>query len=427
MPSKELTELHQRIAELEQQNEQLQQEITRLHEELWLKEKAIASASNGISLADATQPDNPLIYVNPAFEQITGYSAEEVQGKNCRFLQGEDTDPAMLEEIRAAVREARPCHVVLLNYRKDGTPFWNGFSISPISNEEGELTHFVGIQTDITDQKQAELALLEGEKRLSGIISSAMDAIITVDAEQHIVLFNEAAERIFGYQADAMIGQSLEKLIPAHHRPKHQSYIQTFADTNTPTRFMADHRMVAAIRATGEQFPIEVSISQVDTGGQKLFTAIVRDVTERVQAEEERNRLQESIIQMQHALVQELSTPLIPITDHVVIMPLVGSVDSLRAQSVMQTLLDGVENNHARVAILDITGVPVVDTQVANTLIQAAQAVKLLGAEVLLTGIGPEIAQTLVGLGIDLSGITTHGSLQAGIQFAVRRERKRRR
>jgi rsbT co-antagonist protein RsbR len=427
MPSKEIIELREQIGELEQHNQQLQREITRLQAELWLKDKAIASTSNGISIADATQPDNPLIYVNPAFEQITGYRADEVIGTNCRFLQGADTDAAMVEKIRAALHEARPCTVTLLNYRKDGTPFWNIFSLSPIYNEAQELTHFVGIQSDITEQKQIELALGESEKRLSGIISSAMDAIITVDADQRIVLFNAAAERIFGYKAEAMLGQSLEKLIPAQYRPKHHSYLHQFADTDTPMRFMADHRMVSAIRSTGGQFPIEVSISQVDSNGHKLFTAIVRDVTERVQAEEERTHLQESIIQMQHALVQELSTPLIPITDHVVIMPLVGSVDSLRAQSVMQTLLDGVEKNHARVAILDITGVPVVDTQVANTLIQAAQAVRLLGSEVILTGIGPEIAQTLVGLGVDLSGITTHGSLQAGVRFAVKRDLQRQR
>jgi rsbT co-antagonist protein RsbR len=100
-------------------------------------------------------------------------------------------------------------------------------------------------------------------------------------------------------------------------------------------------------------------------------------------------------------------------------MPLIGSVDSRRAQQVIETLLEGIAGSSARVAILDITGVPVVDTQVANALIRAAQAVKLLGAQVVLTGIRPEVAQTPVGLGTDLSGVVTRSSLQSGIAYAT--------
>jgi rsbT co-antagonist protein RsbR len=102
-------------------------------------------------------------------------------------------------------------------------------------------------------------------------------------------------------------------------------------------------------------------------------------------------------------------------------MPLIGSVDSRRAQQVIETLLQGIAASGAQVAILDITGVPVVDTQVADALIRAAQAVKLLGAQVVLTGIRPEVAQTLVGLGTDLRGIVTRSSLQSGIAYATSR------
>ena len=111
---------------------------------------------------------------------------------------------------------------------------------------------------------------------------------------------------------------------------------------------------------------------------------------------------------------------MIPISDDVVVMPLIGTMDSRRAQQVLETVLEGVASSHARVAILDITGVAVVDTQVANALMRAAQAVKLLGAQVILTGIRPEVAQTLVGLGVDLNGIVTQATLQSGIAFAMR-------
>jgi anti-anti-sigma regulatory factor len=124
--------------------------------------------------------------------------------------------------------------------------------------------------------------------------------------------------------------------------------------------------------------------------------------------------------QAQAAAMAEISTPLIPISDSVVVMPLVGAVDSRRAQQVLETLLEGIGSTGADVAILDITGVPLVDTMVANGLIQAAQAARLLGATVMLTGIRPEVAQTLVGLGVDLRGIVTHSTLQSGIAAVLR-------
>jgi PAS domain S-box-containing protein len=145
----------------------------------------------------------------------------------------------------------------------------------------------------------------------------------------------------------------------------------------------------------------------------------VEDITARKQAEEERARTQDEYIQMQAGLLAELSTPLIPLTQAVVVMPLIGSIDSRRAQQVLDTLLHGITERHARIAILDITGVPIVDTHVAGALIRAAQAAQLLGAQVVLTGIRPEVAQTLVGMGTELRGIVTRSDLQSGIAFAT--------
>ena len=121
-----------------------------------LKERALAAAGEGITIADARLPDMPLIYVNPAFEQVTGYSREEAIGYNCRFLQGPDTDPKAAEIIRSAIREKRGCVVEILNYRKDGTPFWNRLTITPVYNSFGLLTHFIGVQSDVTERRVAE-------------------------------------------------------------------------------------------------------------------------------------------------------------------------------------------------------------------------------------------------------------------------------
>jgi anti-anti-sigma factor len=145
----------------------------------------------------------------------------------------------------------------------------------------------------------------------------------------------------------------------------------------------------------------------------------LEDISERKRAEEERARQQEEFIEMQQGMLAELSTPLIPITKDVVVMPLIGSIDSRRAQQVLDSLLNGIAERSARIAILDITGVPIVDTHVASALIRAAQAVQLLGAQVVLTGIRPEVAQTLVGMGTELQGIVTRSDLQSGISFAT--------
>ena len=134
-----------------------QQKIT--GERLHLQANAIESSVNGILIADAARPDHPLVYVNAAFAKATGYSAAEVLGRNCRFLQGTDTDQPGLEEIRIALREGRETEVVLRNYRKDGNLFWNQLKISPVRNEAGEVTQFVGIQNDITGLKAYEAEL----------------------------------------------------------------------------------------------------------------------------------------------------------------------------------------------------------------------------------------------------------------------------
>jgi rsbT co-antagonist protein RsbR len=136
---------------------------------------------------------------------------------------------------------------------------------------------------------------------------------------------------------------------------------------------------------------------------------------------EERAVLQERIIQAQAATLAELSTPLIPINDQVMVMPLIGAIDTGRARQMLDAVLHGIENSRVEVVIVDITGVTVVDTQVAATLIHAAQAVRLLGAQMVLTGIRPEVAQTLVGLGVKLTDIVTHSTLQSGIAFAMQR------
>jgi PAS domain S-box-containing protein len=131
-------------------------ERKRIEEALALKDRAIASTSEGIVITDPRQPDDPIIYVNSGFERLTGYSAAEALGRNARFLQGPDTDAAVVAQIRTARSAERGCTVELLNYRKDGTPFWNRLSLTPVRAVDGRVTHCIGVQSDITAGKEVE-------------------------------------------------------------------------------------------------------------------------------------------------------------------------------------------------------------------------------------------------------------------------------
>jgi sigma-B regulation protein RsbU (phosphoserine phosphatase) len=121
-----------------------------------LRDRAIEEANVGIAVADARRRDYPNIYVNPALCRMTGYSQEELIGRGMNMLQGPDTDPSAQEAIRAALQQGGSCDVELLNYRKDGTEFWNELLLSPVSDENGKLTHYIGIQTDVTERRRAE-------------------------------------------------------------------------------------------------------------------------------------------------------------------------------------------------------------------------------------------------------------------------------
>ncbi|MEO1235382.1 MAG: PAS domain-containing protein, partial [Planctomycetota bacterium] len=124
----------------------------------------------GVSIADARQDDKPLIAVNEGFLKLTGYSRAEVLGRNCRFLQGDDTDPVAVSYVRRAVATGRAAVVTLLNYRKDGTPFWNRLSMNPIRDSHGEVVYFVGVQSDVT-------ALREIEREFADTIAQVEDVL----------------------------------------------------------------------------------------------------------------------------------------------------------------------------------------------------------------------------------------------------------
>ena len=150
-----------------------------------LRDRAVLATKVAFTISDPRQPDNPLVWVNPAFCETTGYTFDEVIGRNCRFLQGPDTEAAVIDELRTAIAEGLPATTTLLNYRRDGSPFWNELSISPVRDEHGEVTHFVGVQADVTarvtaqrsrDDALAQVALVADRLGLLADVTSRMAA-----------------------------------------------------------------------------------------------------------------------------------------------------------------------------------------------------------------------------------------------------------
>jgi rsbT co-antagonist protein RsbR len=244
---------------------------------------------------------------------------------------------------------------------------------------------------------------------------TAPDGFGMADADGTLTYANAAYRALTGY-GDALIGMNF-----LDHFTEADRVVALEALTTTAEQ--GDWQGVLNFqRQDGSILPVDTKgfVARDEAGTIVAVMGLFRDLSEQYRQEEERAALQQQVIDAQRQALRELSTPLIPISDNVLIMPLIGTIDSQRAQQVMEALLEGVAQHQADLVVLDITGVAVVDTQVAQSFIQAAQAVRLLGAQVMLTGIQPQIAQTLVHLGVDLSGIQTQGSLQAGIASALR-------
>ncbi|NJN65564.1 MAG: PAS domain S-box protein [Chloroflexaceae bacterium] len=291
----------------------------------------------------------------------------------------------------------------------------------PLYDEQQEI-HAVGsIATDITNQQRQEQALRASEERLRTIIEKIPVGVCITSEQQRFEYANPAYCQIYHYMPDELIGQPFTIVVPPENRQHAADLHDAFMREGTEIR--GEWHVV-----TREGTPLTVladAAAIIGEDGRPKKVTFAMDITALKQAEQERLSLQQQVIEAQQIAIRELSTPLLPLAENVVALPLVGTIDSDRAQQVMETLLEGVAQFRAEVAIVDITGVSVVDSQVANALIQAAQAVNLLGARVVLTGIGPAIAQTLVGLGADLGEVVTRANLQSGIAYALNREATR--
>jgi PAS domain S-box-containing protein len=243
---------------------------------------AKAFHDNPTAMAIRRLNDDLFVEVNARFEQLAGYSRAELLGKRVGdfhfYLQPDLREPVLSQ---AARRE--PVSDMELDLRaKDGQikRILMSLTFLTLDRQYCALASVV----DITDRHRAEEALKTEEERLASLVDTAMDGIISVDENQTVVLFNKEAETMFGYKASEMIGVRLSRLIPERSRDAHAEQVASFGRSSGGPRMMAQR--VSALRANGDEFPIEVSISQTGAPGKKLFTAIIRDISDRKRTEQ---------------------------------------------------------------------------------------------------------------------------------------------
>jgi PAS domain S-box-containing protein len=215
-------------------------------------------------------------------------------------------DRANLKTRMRELRPGDPSYALSFRYvRADGRQVWLEEIARGEFDATGKLLRIKGLTRDITERKRAEVAIQTSEAKFAGILAIAGDAIVSIDANHRITLFNEAAERLFGYSRGEMIGQPMDLLVPIRFRMAHRRHIDRFTSGPDLPRRMAEQREVPGLRKNGEEFPIEASISKVRIGGEWVCTTVLRDITERKHAEERQRAL---LAELDHRVKNALAT-----------------------------------------------------------------------------------------------------------------------
>ena len=260
-------------------------------------------------------------------------------------------------------------------------------------------------------------------ERTRRILGAAGEGYHMIAMDGRIVDCNAAFARMLGYTREALLAMRISAVDPSPP-PDLSALTRRLVETGG-LRFVTRHR-----RSDGELLDVEVTVHHVELGGESFFAGFSHSIGEQLAreralraAEAERAALQAQVIAAQEATIRELSTPVIPLGDGVLVAPIVGRLERTRAAALLERVLGEVAARRARAVILDVTGVADIDAEAAHGLLQVARAVRLLGAAAIVTGVRPEVAGGLVDAGVDLAGLVTLDTLQRGLQHAQRSRR----
>ena len=416
-PADELERLRRRVAELEALLAQRRQD-----DEVTERLKAIIEYTpDVISTADS---EGRVIFINPAGRRLLG-GADNLSGESPipQFHPAWAADLVLNQGLPHAARDGVwSGETAVLGSQGQEIPVSQ--VIIAHKNAAGAVTHYSTIMRDMSESRRVEATLRDSEQRLLRFLDALPVGVFVVEPDGRPFYANRSATEILGKGIipDTTTGQLAEvyrafvagtdQLYPTERMPLVRALSGEASSVDDMEIERPDGRILIEIHGA----PIR------DAEGRIIYGMVsFIDITLRRRAEEaiRERALQQEVIEAQQAALRELSTPLMPIAEGVVVMPIIGMIDSRRAQQIMETLLEGIATHSADIAILDITGVRVVDTQVAGALIRAAQAARMLGARVVLSGISAEVAQTLVHIGAEMQDMIALRSLQQAIAYAL--------
>ncbi len=349
---------------------------------------------------------------------LLGCTHEEIEERGTRIIT-ERLRTEDLVTLRKALATARGNELIQVELREcaPGERHFIARSRIILRAEDGKGRRVLFTLQDVTTERRQQETLRRTEALFHAFLEHTPAVMFAKDGEGRYLLSNRMIDEFAGHGRGWLHGKKDDDYLPKElvkvllaidEEVRAAGHALHFEDkVPHPTEGLKTYFTV--------KFPIEgVGVPQGTIGGVSL------DITAMKEAEREREAAREALIAAQEATIRELATPLLPIAEGVIVMPLIGQIDGTRADNIIHTLLNGVGEHRARVAILDITGVKTVDAQVADALLRAARGVGLLGARVVLTGIQPQIARTLIELSVDLQGIVTQSTLRAGIAYALR-------
>lgn len=352
-------------------------------------------------------------HLNPAWQQVLGYSLEELKSRPfLDFVHPDDIDTTN-REVAQVFAGKEVFHFENRYRRKDGSYCWMAWTGS-VSMEDQLIfccARDISVQKKLAAEKEQALSALS---RFQALADSTSDLVGMFDAGYQVTYLNPAGLRMLGRTESGPSALRLQDM----HPPEQAQRIREEALPIVREQGSWSGETWLC-HASGSRIPVSlvlVSLRNQD-GLPDGFGAVMRDLS----AIESYKKTQEELLRQQGMLremLQAMATPIIPLTERIVVMPLIGSMDASRAEDFLSAALQGVESRRAKVVIIDITGMKHVDTSVGATLVRAAMALRLLGAEVVLTGIRAEIARTLVSLGVGLP-VNTRSSLQSGIAYAL--------
>ncbi|SCA55142.1 membrane hypothetical protein [Candidatus Terasakiella magnetica] len=250
------------------------------------------------AIVSATDVDGNITYVNDFFCEITGYSREEMMGKNHRFLKSGHHDRSFYENMWNNIMSGEVWHGELCNRNRDGGAIWLAASIIPFMGEDGKPERFISIRTDITERKKAEQKIRDREGRMRAIIDNAVDGIVVINAIGTMQSFSPAAERIFGYSEEEVVGNNVKMLMPTYTAVHHDDFLSDYLNGHS-RNVVGNNREVVGMRKDGSEFPMDLAVGESVIEGEHIFTGIIRDISSRKEAEEE---IRNSRIQLQDIL-----------------------------------------------------------------------------------------------------------------------------